>query len=52
MKVHRHLDNCANDYEIPFNIVPFYTVRQGTLTARLTVEDYFIRKFQPQLNGY
>ena len=51
MKVHIHLHNCANLHDIPFTIVPFYQVTQGTLVARLTIEDYFIRKFNPTLNG-
>lgn len=52
MKVHKHIHACAaSDYEFPFTIVPFYHVRQGTLTARLTIEDYFRRKFGATLNG-
>jgi hypothetical protein len=51
MKVHVHLHNCARSHEIPFTVVPFYQVTQGTLTARLTIEDYFCRKFNPTLNG-
>ena len=53
-KVHIHIHGCtASNYKFPFSIVPFYHVRQGTLTARLTVEDYFVRKFNPTLNaGY
>ena len=50
-KVHRHIVRCTNDFEFPFTIVPFYFVTQGTLVARLTVEDYFRRKFDPWLNG-
>ena len=52
MRVHIHLHHCANEYEFPFTIVPFYYVSQGTLTARLTVEGYFYRKFGPTLNGF
>ena len=60
MKVHKHIHDCAmnpnddftaSDYVFPFTIVPFYYVRQGTLTARLTIEDYFRRKFGATLNG-
>jgi hypothetical protein len=51
MKVHAHLDACARAHDIPFTVVPFYQVTQGTLTARLTIEDYFCRKFHPTLNG-
>ena len=52
MKVHRHIHDCAaSDHEFPFTIVPFYVVRQGTLTARLTIEDYFRRKFGATLNA-
>ena len=52
MKVHKHLHECANNHPIPFNIVPFYYVTQGTLTARLTIENYFFRKYKPTLNGF
>ena len=51
MKVHMHLRNCANSFTPPFYIVPFYQVKQKTLTARLTIEKYFMRKFTPTLNG-
>ena len=51
MKIHMHLRNCAVSVVPPFYIVPFYQVKQKTLTARLTVENYFIRKFNPTLNG-
>ena len=51
MKLHLHLHHCANNVDPPFEIIPFYQVRQGTLTARLTIEKYFIRKFHPTLNG-
>ena len=51
MKVHMHLYDCAIMLHPPFYIVPFYQVRRKTLTARLTVEKYFIRKFHPTLNG-
>ena len=51
MKVHVHLNACARSHDIPFTVVPFYQVTQGTLTARLTIEDYFRRKFHPTLNG-
>ena len=51
MKLHLHLHDCAVMLNPPFYIVPFYQVRQNTLTARLTVEKYFIRKFNPTLNG-
>ena len=50
-KVHKHIFQCTNDFEVPFTIVPFYHVKQGTLIARLTVEDYFRRKFDPFLNA-
>ena len=50
MKLHLH-HHCANNVDPPFEIIPFYQVRQGTLTARLTIEKYFIRKFHPTLNG-
>ena len=51
MKVHMHLLDCAVMLYPPFYIIPFYQVRQKTLTARLTVEKYFMRKFKPTLNG-
>ena len=51
MKVHVHLYNCARSHEIKYTVVPFYQVTQGTLTARLTIEDHFRRKFYPVLNG-
>ena len=51
MKVHMHLYDCAIMLHPPFYIVPFYQVRRKTLTARLTVEKYFMRKFHPTLNG-
>lgn len=52
MKVHRHIHDCAApDYEFPFTIVPFYHVKQGTLTARLTYEEYFRQKFGATLNA-
>ena len=51
MKVHMHLHDCAVMLYPPFYIVPFYQVRRKTLIARLTVEKYFIRKFNPTLNG-
>ena len=50
-KVHTHIFKCAKEHVFPFTIVPFYHVKQGTVTARLTVEEYFRRKFNPQLNA-
>ena len=50
-KVHKHIFDCAGHLKIPFAIVPFYQVKQKTLIARLTIEDYFIRKFKPLLNS-
>jgi ferredoxin len=51
-KLHIHIHECAaSNYEYPFTIVPFYYVRQCTTTAMLTIEDYFIRKFQQTLNA-
>ena len=50
-KVHKHIFDCAGHLEIPFTIVPFYQVKQNSLIARLTIEDYFIRKFKPSLNA-
>ena len=51
MKVHKHIYECAKDFEFPFRIIPFYHVKQGTVTARLAVEEYFRRKFNPSLNS-
>jgi hypothetical protein len=51
MKVHTHVHDCTKDLPTTFTIVPFFQVRQKTLIARLTVEEYFRRKFQPSLNG-
>ena len=51
MKVHKHIYECAKDHKFPFSIVPFYHVKQGTVTARLAVEEYFRRKFNPSLNS-
>ena len=51
MKVHMHLRNCATGLKPPFYFVPFYQVNRKTLTARLTVENYFIRKYSPTLNS-
>lgn len=51
-KMHKHIKSCAyNKFTHPFSIVPFYFVKQGTMTARLTVEEYFRRKFNPLLNS-
>ena len=51
-KMHRHIKSCSsNNFEFPFTIVPFYFVKQGTMIARLTIEEYFRRKFNPLLNS-
>ena len=60
-RVYIHLHMCAVKHNpnynplhslFRFSIVPFYYVTQATVTARLTIEDYFYRKFGPTLNGY
>ena len=49
--VHNHLNHCTGGQKVCFEIVPFYYVKQKTLRARLTVEDHFIREFNPELNA-
>ena len=51
-KVYNHISFCAKNYPIPFNITPFYQVKEDSLTARLTIEDHFIKKYNPRLNTY
>lgn len=51
MKLSQHFNTCCPKVEYPFKIVPFYEVKNATLTALLTVEDYFVRKYRPSLNG-
>ena len=46
-KVHRHIDECGKG---EFFVTPFYKVKTQGLTAHLSIESYFIRKFQPLLN--
>ena len=50
-KVHTHIQDCTKVLPTSFTIVPFFQVKQKTLIARLTVEEYFRRKFQPILNA-
>ena len=53
MFVHKHISSCSSpDFEIPFTIVPFYKCKTNTFSGRVYVENYFRRKFKPQLNGY
>ena len=54
MKVHKHIRNCAGgeSLAVPFSIVPFYKCKTDTFSGRIAVENYFRRKFKPQLNGY
>ena len=51
-KIYDHISFCAKERSIPFTIVPFYQVKQESLTARLTIEEYFIKKYNPKLNTY
>ena len=51
-RVYNHISFCAKNYPIPFNITPFYQVKEDSLTARLTIEDHFIKKYNPRLNTY
>ena len=51
MKVSQHLFYCKPGCNFSFKIVPFYEVRNPTLIALLTIEDYFVRKYKPSLNG-
>ena len=54
MKVHRHITNCpgAHLLEVKFSIIPFYKCKKDNFASRIAVENYFRRKFKPQLNGY
>ena len=49
-RVHVHIHNCAGHLEKPFSILPT-SAKNDTVITRLTTESYFIRKFQPSLNG-
>ena len=51
-KIYNHISFCAKNCNIPFTIVPFYQVKEESLTARLTIEEYFIKKYNPKLNTY
>ena len=51
MKVSKHLNSCSAVTIFDFKIVPFFEVKNPTLLAMLTVEDHFIKKFKPTLNG-
>ena len=51
-KIYDHISFCAKERSLPFTIVPFYQVKQESLTARLTIEEYFIKKYNPKLNTY
>ena len=46
-RVHRHIDVCGKG---EFYVTPFYKVKAQGLTAHLSIESYFIRKFNPLLN--
>ena len=46
-KVHRHIEVCGKG---EFYVTPFFKVKTQGLTAHLSIESYFIRKFQPLLN--
>ena len=46
-KVHRHIEVCGNG---EFFVTPFFKVKTQGLTAHLSIESYFIRKFKPLLN--
>ena len=50
-QVSQHFNICSPQSKLNFKIVPFYEVKNATLTALLTVEDHFIRKYKPTLNG-
>ena len=46
-RLHRHIEACGKG---KFYVTPFYKVKTQGLTAHLSIESYFIRKFQPLLN--
>ena len=53
MKVHKHIANCTSAIsDVPFKIIPFYKCKTKTFAQRVAVENYFRRKFKPELNGY
>ena len=53
MKVHKHIANCGTPVpSVPFKIIPFYKCKTKTFAQRVAVENYFRRKFNPELNGY
>ena len=48
LKVSKHLHECGNDN---FTVYPFYKMHEENETARVAKEQFFIRKFRPQLNS-
>ena len=45
-----HIAACAKNLSPQFTIIPFYKVREENESLRKTMEDYFIKKFKPDLN--
>lgn len=52
LNVSKHVHNCANSKNLDksFKIMPFYKVNTDDAQFRLTMEEYFIKKFKPALN--
>ena len=52
--VHTHIFNCTANKNLttPFRIIPFYKCKTKSFASRVACENYFRRKFKPQLNGY
>ena len=52
-EIYKHISECKNqNTSVPFKIIPFYKCKTKTFASRVAVENYFRRKFKPQLNGY
>ena len=51
---HTHIFNCTANKNLttPFRIIPFYKCKTKSFASRVACENYFRRKFKPQLNGY
>ena len=49
-KLHKHVFECAGANQRPFNIIPFYKVKDPSTVRLSATEDFFIRKFKPTLN--
>ena len=48
--VSRHIAHCALGKEIPFKIIPFFSLNRDDRTFRKETEHHFIRKIHPELN--